>query len=159
MALSPALSELLGETSVSLPGSYYLIICVLNKIHPALTAPMRQEDLGIRQRARSARSKRQASNPLRRRHARRIQARPRPHVHHEQDPQPESLRHGRRIIAVVQLSLATTIVNHYTYPTTLYASYRTPRHLDIYGLLNYTNEAWASRPFPPSFLLRVSCSA
>ena len=51
-----------------------------------------EKDLGVREGARPAGPQRQAADPLRRRHARCLQERPRPHVHHEQDPQPESLR-------------------------------------------------------------------
>lgn len=156
MALSPALSELLGETSVSsLYTSYSTNDYVLNKTCTALTATVRQEDLGIRQRARPAGPQRQASNPLRRRHARRLQARPRAHVHHEQDPQPKPLRHGRRVNGCCRGRPAThtaceslfliACLSHCL--LTLHASTGdTTSPLDIYGLWNYTNEVWASTP-------------
>ena len=108
MVLSPALSELLGETQVRSPFSLdmfhdftrHLYLPLFKLMYrPALTPADCQEDLGIRQGTRPAGSQRQASNSLRRCHARRLQAGPRTHVHHEQNLKPKPVRRGRGVVS------------------------------------------------------------
>ena len=60
-----------------------------------ITTSDSQEDLGVRQGKRSSRSSRQAPDCLRRCHARSLQDRSRPHVHHEQDLESEPVRRRR----------------------------------------------------------------